>query len=71
MVTNHASAITHLSLDGHSSVHRCMCIPIGDLNHRLQGLSTRELIWLTDEYLMLGESGISELKSIDRCLGEM
>lgn len=39
MVTIHASAckITHLSLGRHSSFHRCTCIPIGDLNHRLQG----------------------------------
>lgn len=39
MVTHDASAsaITYLSLGGHFSFHRKMCIPVGDLNHRLQG----------------------------------
>jgi len=34
------------------------------MNHRLQG-AEHDLMELIDEYLMLGESGISELKSIN------
>ena len=73
MVTIHASAckITHPSL-GVTPLFTGECVfPSEIWIIDCKDLSAREIIWLTDVYLMLGESGSSELKSIDRCLGEM